>query len=145
VECDGAIVATLDGEAAVEGADAILERDEVEAEIVVGLDVDEERIVRVLCLDGHAGRSRAQRLCNHRVRCRLDPGREAPLRQAADIDRDAPVLGKGLDRGRETFVGEHRREDPVREPAELCDRFAQLGVGLVEQRNRLRVRLGCEL
>ena len=52
----------LDSEAAIEGADAVLERDEVEVEIVAGLDLDDESIVPMSCLDGHARRRRPHRL-----------------------------------------------------------------------------------
>ena len=119
-------------EPAVEGADAVLQRDEVEAVDGRGLHVDSEEPVAVLGTHGEPGRRRANRLGDERVSRRLDRSGESLVGHDSDPDRHPALLRECIDRRGEPFVGEHGREDPVRELTQVGDREAQLLVGLFE-------------
>jgi hypothetical protein len=77
------------------GAHAILKGGEVEAEIVMRLDVDEKLIARALRLDHQTDRGRPCRLRDEHIRSRLDGRRKAPFGHTADLPstaRPRPLL-----------------------------------------------------
>ena len=76
----------------------------------------------------------ARRLGDDEVGGGLDGAGERSSGSGSIADRARRRLGERLERGREPLVGEHRREDAVRELAQLGERGAQLGLGLVERR-----------
>ena len=131
----------VDVEPAVERADAVLERDEVETVAAGGLDLDRER-----------GRRRASaRTASVPFAARTRLGDDG-VRRASRPTRSNRVAGRSPIRigtrassasastaAREPVVGEHGREDAVRELAQLCDRGASSSLG----RARAPATSGC--
>ena len=77
-----------------------------------------------------------------RVGSRLDGSWVPAFGQITDPERNARILGERLDGSGQALVGEHGREDPVRELAKVCDCLAQLRVRLVEASYGFRVGAG---
>ena len=104
----------------------------------VGFDLDHEQAVLGSLPRACTGCSRLRFERLGRRRSRRPPRRrvEASRGKAADLDLDRSFLGERLEGGGEPLVGEQRGEDPVRELAQLDECSAELGLGLVDPRER---------
>ena len=112
-----AVVADLDGDAAVQAPDG-------------------DRGVRRLRVLGDVG----QRLGDHEVGRALDRSREPLVALARRASRAAARASERLERGLEPAVGEHRRVDAARQLAQLLEAGVELLLRLVEQLRELAVR-----
>ena len=130
-------VPAVDGQAAVERAEPVAQRDEVGLGAVPGLDLDDQHAFDPVGPYRDSAPRRPRDLGNDRVGRRLDRRREPAVREPADRHRHARLLRKRLDRRADALVGEDGREEPVRELAQILDRGAQLGVRLLERGGRL--------
>ena len=104
-----------------------------------------EQVIPARRVDRHdAAGALPDRLGDHEVSSRLDGGIDGSVGQRREHEQSRSILRERHDRGCEAFLGEHRREDPAREVAQLAEGSAQLRLRPVDALEQLRIALGVE-